>query len=334
MKKILTGLLALLLLTQTAYAESPRENAAQPVQQEMQQETQDEASFKTQRPVLKVASYDVTKIKISWEADAGADGYILYRKAEGAKSYQKIYTAGSCKSGSYIDIGRTCGKTYLYKLKAYQESTDGRVYSKASQVKKAHARPRKPVITSLYEKKERFAELELRWKPVSGASGYQIAVREIGTKKWYTNNIDIFTVYRSKDGYAHIGCSTDYAYEFKVRAYKVIRGKRIYGLYSAPYRYHETWTNAQLKQAIEERLVNEYGAELNDIYIDGEVKTPKNSSWSTCWPMYLSKYASLEDAVDYVFDHQYTHFGLKDAYIKVWLHEEDPLYCGVSFLEG
>ena len=50
--------------------------------------------------------------------------------------------------------------------------------------------------------------------------------------------------------------------------------------------------------------------------------------------MYLSKYASLEDAVDYVFDHQYTHFGLQDAYIKLWLHEEDPLYCGVSFLEG
>ena len=48
MKKILTGLLALLLITQTAYAayaESPIESAAQ----EMQQEAQDEASFKTQR---------------------------------------------------------------------------------------------------------------------------------------------------------------------------------------------------------------------------------------------------------------------------------------------
>ena len=119
-----------------------------------------------------------------------------------------------------------------------------------------------------------------------------------------------------------------------MRAYKVIRGKRIYSLYSAPYRYHETWTNAELKQAIEERLVNEYGVIINDQYSTGELKTPKNSSWSTCWPMYLSKYASLEDAVDYVFDHQYTHFGLQEAYIKVWLHEEDPLYCGVSFLEG
>ena len=178
MKKILTGLLVLVLLTQAAYAESPIESAAQPVQKE----TQDKVDIKTQRPVLKAASYDVTKIKISWEAAAGADGYILYRKAEGAKNYRKIYTAGSGESSSYIDSGRTCGKTYLYKLKAYQESTDGKVYSKVSQIKKAYARPRKPVITSLYEKKERFAELELRWKPVSGASGYQIAVREIGTK--------------------------------------------------------------------------------------------------------------------------------------------------------
>ena len=329
MKKILTGLLVLVLLTQTAYAESPNESTAQPVQQE----AQESADIKTQRPVLKAASYDVTKIKISWETVPGADGYILYRRAEGAENYRKIYTAASGESGSYIDTGRTCGKTYLYKLKAYQESTDGKVYSKVSQVKKAHARPRKPVITSLYEKKERFAELELRWKPVSGASGYQIAVREIGTKKWYTNNIDIFTVYRSKDGYAHIGCSTDYAYEFKVRAYKVIRGKRIYSLYSAPYRYHETWTNAELKQAIEERLVNEYGVIINDQYSTGELKTPKNSSWSTCWPMYLSKYASLEDAVDYVFDHQYTHFGLKDHCIKVWIDDHD-MYCSVSFLEG
>ena len=330
MKKILTGLLVLLLITQSAYAESPSESAAQPVQQE----AQENANIKTQRPVLKASSYDVTKIKISWETVPGADGYILYRKAEDAKNYRKIYTAASGQSSSYIDTERTCGKTYRYKLKAYQESTDGKVYSKVSQVKKAYARPRKPIITSLFEKKEGFGEVELRWKPASGASGYQIAVREAGTKKWYTKNTDIFTVYRSKDGYAHIGCNTDYPYEFKVRAYKVIRGKRIYGLYSAPYRYHETWTNAELKQAIEERLVNEYGAELNDIYISGEVKTPENSSWSTCWPMNLSKYAKLEDAVDYVFDHQYTHFGLKDHCIKVWLHEEDPLYCGVSFLEG
>ena len=333
MKKILTGLLALLLLTQTAYAESPSESAAQIVQQEMQQGAQENADIKTQRPVLEAASYDVTKIKLSWETIPNTDGYILYRKAEGAKNYQKIYTAESGESSSYIDTERTCGRTYCYKLKAYREDADGKIYSKVSQVKKAYARPRKPVITSLFEKKEGFGEVELRWEAVRGASGYQIAVREVGTKKWHTKNTDIFTVYRSKDGYAHIGCNTDYPYEFKVRAYKVIRGKRIYSLYSAPYRYHETWTNAQLKQAIEKRLVNEYGAELNDTYIDGEVKTPKNSSWSTCWPMNLSKYAKLEDAVDYVFDHQYTHFGLKDHCIKVWIDDHD-MYCSVSFLEG
>ena len=240
MKKILTGLLALVLITQSAYAESPSESATQPVQQEMQQETQDEASFKTQRPVLKAASYDVTKIKLSWEMIPDADGYILYRKAEGAKNYQRIYTAESGESSSYIDTGRTCGRTYCYKLKAYREDADGKVYSKVSQVKKAHARPRKPVVTSLFEKKEGFGEVELRWEPIRGASGYQIAVREVGTKKWHTKNTDIFTVYRSKDGYAHIGCNTDYPYEFKVRAYKVICGKRIYSLYSAPYRYTES----------------------------------------------------------------------------------------------
>lgn len=114
MKKILTGLLALLLLTQTAYAESPSESAAQPVQQE----TQENADIKTQKPVLKAASYDVTKIKLSWEMIPDADGYILYRKAEGAKNYQKIYTAESGESSSYIDTGRTCGRTYCYKLKA------------------------------------------------------------------------------------------------------------------------------------------------------------------------------------------------------------------------
>ena len=150
MKKILTGLLALLLITQTAYAESPSESAAQPVQQE----AQENANIKTQRPVLKASSYDVTKIKISWETVPGADGYILYRKAEDAKNYRKIYTAASGQSSSYIDTERTCGKTYRYKLKAYQESTDGKVYSKVSQVKKAYARPRKPIITSLLKRKK------------------------------------------------------------------------------------------------------------------------------------------------------------------------------------
>ncbi len=48
----------------------------------MQQEAQDKADIKTQKPVLKAASYDATKIKLSWEMIPDTDGYILYRKTE------------------------------------------------------------------------------------------------------------------------------------------------------------------------------------------------------------------------------------------------------------
>ncbi len=78
----------------------------------------------------KATSYD--KVKLSWKKVSGASGYVLYRYDSSKKKYVKIKTISSGKTVSYTDTGRSMGKTYKYKIKAYKKANGKTAYSSAS----------------------------------------------------------------------------------------------------------------------------------------------------------------------------------------------------------
>ena len=66
----------------------------------------------------------------------------------------------------------------------------------------------------------------VKWKKVKGAKGYQVKVssREMG--EWFTRS-----EFTSKKSYTVAGSSID-TYKIKVRAYKIVDGKKKYGPWS------------------------------------------------------------------------------------------------------
>lgn len=66
----------------------------------------------------------------------------------------------------------------------------------------------------------------IKWKKVSGAKGYQVkeSAREMG--EWFTS-----TKYTSSCSYKTGGSSID-TFKIKVRAYKIVNGKKKYGPWS------------------------------------------------------------------------------------------------------
>lgn len=78
----------------------------------------------------KASSYD--KVKLSWKKVSGASGYALYRYDSSKKEYVRIKTIGSGSTVSYTDTGRSMGKTYQYKLRAYKKASGQTVYSTSS----------------------------------------------------------------------------------------------------------------------------------------------------------------------------------------------------------
>ena len=78
----------------------------------------------------KASSYD--KVKLSWKKVSGVSGYILYRYDSSKKKYVRIKTISGDRTVSYTDTGRSMGKSYKYKIKAYKKADGKTAYSPAS----------------------------------------------------------------------------------------------------------------------------------------------------------------------------------------------------------
>ncbi len=169
-------------------------------------------------PRLSSSYYNYNTLQIKWNKIAGVTGYQIYRAAGKNSAYKKIKTV---KGTSYKDTGLTAGTTYYYKVRAYKGST---VYSFSSAVSRA-PRPKTPSISTKAGKRK----ITVQWKQVSGASGYRIyrATKKSGKYK------AIKTVKSKTRKYTNKRLKKGRRYYYKVRAYKTVKGKKVYSSYSS-----------------------------------------------------------------------------------------------------
>lgn len=71
-------------------------------------------------PTTTLAKYGSTGIKVTWTNIAGETGYKVYRKTGSTGSWVLVKTSASTTTTSWIDTGRTPGKTYYYVVRAYR----------------------------------------------------------------------------------------------------------------------------------------------------------------------------------------------------------------------
>lgn len=109
----------------------------------------------------KGASITISKVK-------GATKYVVYKKAEGAKSFTKLGT--TTKSGVYVDKKSVSGVKSQYKVKAYAKSTKS--YSVFSNVygRNFVAQPQNLKVTC----NKWDTEAVLTWDAVDGAKTYKV----------------------------------------------------------------------------------------------------------------------------------------------------------------
>ena len=88
---------------------------------------------------VKAVSYSYTKIKVSWNKIEGVDGYKVYRATSKSGKYTVSKTTTSADTLSYINTGRTTGKTYFYKVRGYKKIGKTTYYTKYSAVTSTYA---------------------------------------------------------------------------------------------------------------------------------------------------------------------------------------------------
>ena len=159
-------------------------------------------------------------IRLTWEQVPEADGYQVQLKVSG--KWKTVKTIGKNSTVSYNYTKTRLGKSYVFRVRAYRKVSGNTIYSKAAQVKEK-AVPQAPVSLKAAAKK---GKITLTWKKISRVSGYTVSRKAGGA--WKT----VGTVKASKKSFSDKGIQRGKTYTYRVRAYKVSKGKKVYGSYS------------------------------------------------------------------------------------------------------
>ena len=161
---------------------------------------------------------NTVKVVVSWDKDADAAGYEF--KVNGkAKEFKETETGFT-----YEDTAVKIGTTYKYEVTPYVEYEGEKVYGmtfKTSVVPKVKLKK-----ASIKKLKASSKSFKVKWKKVSGASGYKVSYK-LGKK---TKNK---TVKSGKKVSLKVKKLTSgKTYTVKVRAWKKVNGKKYYGKWS------------------------------------------------------------------------------------------------------
>lgn len=175
------------------------------------------------------------RIRLLWNPVQGAHGYQLWRKgADGVYNVVKTLgdrgntlTDNQGAASAYSNTGLEAGETYTYRMRAFAFVNGKKIFGVYSD---------EISVTVMLDQTElavtspKAGRALIAWKQVNGADGYQIWRAESGTGKYA-----IVKTIQAGDvtSYTNTGLNSGAAYDYKVRAYKNVDGKTIFGEYSA-----------------------------------------------------------------------------------------------------
>lgn len=173
------------------------------------------------KPILYSVSSGYNSNYISWIKVYGASGYQLYRSTSPNGTYVLLGdTTRNYTTNRYLIIGRT----YYYKARSYRTVNGIRVYSEFSNISSATPTLNTPI--NLNVKRYTITSVRVSWNRVSGAYAYEI---------YRLNPMNgTYQLIRStmSSSYINSGLTKGNSYSYKVRAYRIIGGKRVYGAFT------------------------------------------------------------------------------------------------------
>ncbi len=174
---------------------------------------------------FKATSAGYSSIRLSWKKVGGAYGYVIYRSTSKNGGYKAIATIKKGKITSYTNKRLSAGKTYYYKLRPFKTVKNKRQYMSYSAVVSARPVPGRVNFTKATAGTRKAV---LRWKKVSGASGYQIyrSTSKNSGYKW------VSTVSSRRASYTNSKLKKGQTYYYKIRAYRKVGNKKVYGTFS------------------------------------------------------------------------------------------------------
>ncbi len=171
---------------------------------------------------LKAVSASASSITLQWEAPEYTSGYEVYRAIS---SKGKLSLIATVYTSSFTDNKLKLGTSYYYRVKPFKQLETARVYGVESAVVSTRPVPAAPELQAMHTSKE---TIKVSWGAVAGATRYEVCraekaggpfilVKTLTSTTWWNN-----------------GLAADTEYYYMVRAYAIVKGKKVYGPYSKP----------------------------------------------------------------------------------------------------
>ncbi len=171
--------------------------------------------------VKAVLSGGYDDVKVSWSKVSGATSYRVYYKKSTASQYTLLTTTEKL---SATKKNLADGVKYYFKVVPRYKKGDTTVNSPNYKTASVYTLKKisTPKVTKVNSKK-----VKVSWTNINGESGYQISR---STKKTGTNIVSTYSTTSGKS--KTLSVTKNKKFYYKVRAYKTVNGKKIYGPWS------------------------------------------------------------------------------------------------------
>ena len=178
---------------------------------------------------INVTGKTYSSVALKWTAVSEAVGYEIYRKTGSQTEYTLLKSFTGSNITSMTDRSLLTGTRYYYKVRAFADAGNGsRIYSPFTSSVGVTPYLTKPTLKKVSLKKK---TATVKWKAVAGAGGYQIWRAE---KKKTGKYKLVKTIKSGKTlSWKNKKLKKKKKYFYKIRAYRVIKGKKVFSSFSA-----------------------------------------------------------------------------------------------------
>lgn len=227
---------------------------------EVSEEVSSDSTVQTEEVVLgslqsvEAKLYGHDDIDVSWSEVEGAEGYNIYLKKGASDTYTLVKQTSET---SYRRANLVDGVKYYVKVVPYYTLNGEVVEGSDYKVDTVYTLKK---VSSVKALKKSYSKVEVSWKNISGESGYQISrsTKKTGTK--------IVSTYKTTSKDYKVLSNSRGLYYYKVRAYKVVDGIKIYGPWSTPKKLNSKDTVSFNTKLMREPLKSEWGSDYDIAY--------------------------------------------------------------------